>query len=111
MTERAFEVEWTDVALADLEELVDFIAQDEPVAAAAALERLEQAAQRLRQHPQRGRVVTELSRLEVRLYREFVVRPWRIIYRVGPRRVFVLAVLDGRRDLESLLLTRLLRRG
>ena len=44
------------------------------------------------------------------VYRELIVRPWRIIYRVSTKRVLVLAVLDGRRDLEGLLLSRLLRR-
>lgn len=110
-TERSFEVEWTEVALADLEELLDFIAQDEPAASEAVLDRLSQAAQRMVQHPKRGRVVPELARFELQLYRELIVRPWRIIYRVGRGRVLVLALLDGRRDLEQLLLARLLRRG
>ena len=108
---RVFQVEWTEVALVDLEELLDFIAQENPTAAEAALTRLQQAAHRLEQHPHRGRAVPELSRFEIRLYRELVIRPWRIIYRVGQGRVWVMAVLDGRRDLEALLLTRLLRRG
>ncbi len=107
--ERVFEVEWTEVALADLEELLGFIEREDPSAARAVLQRLEQAAQRLERHPQRGRVVPELARFEIRLYRELIVRPWRILYRVGQRRVFVMAVLDGRRDLEALLLSRLLR--
>jgi len=108
-SERVFEIEWTEVALADLEELVSFIEREEPAAAPAVLQRLEQAAQRLARNPQRGRVVPELARFEIRLYRELIVRPWRILYRVGQRRVFVMAVLDGRRDLEALLLSRLLR--
>jgi len=105
-----FQVEWTEVALADLEELLDFIAQENPAAADTVLTRLQHAAQRLERHPHRGRAVPELSRFEIRLYRELAVRPWRIIYRVGRGRVWVLAVLDGRRDLEAVLLTRLLRR-
>jgi toxin ParE1/3/4 len=108
-SERLFEVEWTEVALADLEEVVGFIEREDPSAAHAVLQRLEQAARRLAHHPQRGRVVPELARFEIRLYRELIVRPWRILYRVGQRRVFVMAVLDGRRDLEALLLSRLLR--
>jgi toxin ParE1/3/4 len=106
-----FEVLWTEVALADLEDLLGFIEREAPDAAGAVLSRLEQAAQRLEQHPHRGRVVPELARFELRLYRELIVRPWRIIYRVGHRRVFVMAVLDGRRDLEALLLARLLRQS
>ena len=78
--------------------------------ALAVLERLEQAAARLESMPLRGRLVPELARRNIRLYRELIVRPWRIIYRVGTGRVWVLAVLDGRRELEGLLLSRLLRR-
>jgi len=101
-----FAVEWAEIARTDLDELLDFIAQDEP---GAALAGLEQAAKRLESMPLRGRVVPELARQNIRLYRELIVRPWRIIYRVGTGRVLVLAVLDGRRDLEGLLLARLLR--
>lgn len=112
MTSRStFEVLWTEVALADLEDVVGFIEEEDPGAASTVLDRLEQAAQKLEQHPNRGRVVPELARFELRLYRELIVKPWRIIYRVGQRRVLVMAVLDGRRDLESLLLSRLLRQS
>ncbi len=50
----AFQVEWTEVALADLEELLDFIAQENPAAADALLTRLQQAAQRLERPPPPG---------------------------------------------------------
>ena len=87
MTSRStFEVLWTEVAAADLEDVVGFIEQEDPGAARAILDRLEQTAQKLEQHPYRGRVVPELARFELRLYRELIVRPWRIIYRVGQRR-------------------------
>jgi len=50
-----------------------------------------------------------LKHLDVLTYRELIVRPWRIIYRFDAQRVYVLGVLDGRRDLASLLLERLTR--
>jgi toxin ParE1/3/4 len=108
---RRFSVEWAEIARTDLDELLDFIEQDSPGAALAVLGRLEQAAKRLETMPLRGRVVPELSRRNIRLYRELIIRPWRIIYRVSTHRVLVLAVVDGRRDLEGLLLSRLLRRS
>lgn len=106
-----YAVEWTEVALADLDDVVSFIEREDPLIAEKVLQRLESAARTLEHHPQRGRVVPELVRFEIHLYRELVVRPWRILYRLGEGRVFVLAVLDGRRDLETLLLARLLRRA
>jgi toxin ParE1/3/4 len=47
--------------------------------------------------------------VDVHQYREVIERPWRILYRIDGDTVLVLAVLDGRRELRSLLLERLLR--
>jgi toxin ParE1/3/4 len=54
-------------------------------------------------------VVPELQAVDVLQYRELIERPRRIIYRIEPDQVVVLAVLDGQRDLGSLLLERLVR--
>ena len=45
----------------------------------------------------------------IRNWRELIVKPYRIIYRIDEDTVNVLAVLDGRRDLQDLLLERLIR--
>jgi len=58
---------------------------------------------------ERGRVVPELGRLHVREYRELIVAPYRLVYRVTPREVAVLVALDARRNLEDVLLDRLIR--
>ena len=42
-------------------------------------------------------------------YRELIERPWRVAYRIEPERIFIVAVLDARRDLQTLLLERLIR--
>ena len=63
----------------------------------------------LRELPERGRVVPELRSVDVFVYRELIAKPWRIIYRFERGRVFVLVVLDSRRDLTSILLERLAR--
>ena len=59
--------------------------------------------------PLRGRTVPELRSVGVQTYRELVEGPWRIVYRYDARHVYVIAVLDARRDLSSLLLERLVR--
>jgi len=102
-----WEVVWSQVALRDLERIVDFIAQDAEVNAAQTLDRLEGAARKLTSSPLRGRVVPELRALALTSLRELVVPPWRLVYRVGARRVLIIGVLDSRRDLELALLTRL----
>ena len=75
----------------------------------SVLEKIEKRAVTLRQFPERGRIVSELRTLDVFLYRELIERPWRIVYRFDDKRVYVLAVLDSRRELTSLLLERLIR--
>jgi plasmid stabilization system protein ParE len=42
-------------------------------------------------------------------YRGLLNAPWRIVYRVDNRQVLIMAVLDSRRDLQTLLLGRLAR--
>jgi toxin ParE1/3/4 len=73
----------------------------------AVLDKLQHRASALAIAAERGRIVPELRAVGVRHYRELIERPWRIIYRIEGARVLVLAALDGRRDLEALLLDRL----
>lgn len=81
MTARRFAVEWSEVARRDLERIVDYLAEDNPAAALRVLARIEKRAAALDILPERGRVVPELARLGVRLYRELQVPPHRLIYR------------------------------
>ena len=93
----------------DLESLVEYIASESPERAGQVLDRIERRASALSTQPARGRIVPELRELGVLHYRELVEDPWRIIYRIEPGEVFVLAVLDAHRDLQTLLLERLVR--
>ena len=104
-----YEILWTETARVDVEEIARFIAHDSAENALAVLDRLEHSAKNLAFLPERGRFVPELKQLSVLAYREIIVRPWRIIYRFDVDRVYVLGVLDGRRDLSSLLIERLIR--
>lgn len=75
----------------------------------SVLDRLQERAEPLTTAAEFGRPVPELRSIGVHQYRELVERQWRIVYRIEPDSVMVLAALDGRRDLESLLLDRLVR--
>ena len=102
---------WTLTAKQDLESIVDFVARDNPNAAGSILQILRKRAATLKNLPQRGRIVLELADLGLRLYRELLVTPWRIVYRITNTTVYVMMVIDGRRNAEDLLLERLVRRG
>lgn len=100
---------WTRTAQRDLDAIIAFIAADSIENALTVLDRLQERAQSLNTAAERGRLVPELRVIDMHQYLEVIERPWRIVYRIEPDSVMVLAVLDGRRDLESLLLDRLVR--
>lgn len=107
MSPRYYRVDWADVARWDLLGIVEYLADRNPDAAAAALEKLKRKASTLKTAPRRGRVIPELQRLQIREYRELVIAPYRMIYRISGRRVLVLGIFDSRRNLEDVLLDRL----
>lgn len=105
----SFQVRWTETAEEDLTAIVEYIAAENPDAALAIFDRISRHAAELHEFPERGRVVPELHRFGIANYRELLPSPWRVIYRIEQKTVFVTALLDGRRDLEDLLLERVVR--
>jgi toxin ParE1/3/4 len=94
----------------DIDDIVRYIAEHDGIAHAAhVLAGIERACLALAELPHRGNIPKELVALGIRDYREVHFKPYRIIYRVLPGRVVVYCVLDGRRDMQSLLQIRLLR--
>jgi toxin ParE1/3/4 len=59
-------------------------------------------------HPERGSYPKEISALGSREYRQRFYKPYRIIYRVIGKRVYIYLIADGRRDFQTLLARRLL---
>ena len=104
-----FMVLLTNDAARDLEALYDYIARhDAPQKADYVLEQIEKAFDRLSEFPERGAYPKELAALGIREYREIFFKPYRIIYRIMDKDVYVLLIVDGRRDMQTLLQRRLL---
>ena len=105
-----FEVQLPRDALGDLEEIDDYIRRhDGPGNAKHVLERIDRAFASLGEHPHRGRHPMELLEVGVREYREIFFKPYRIIYRALEDNVYVLLIVDGGRDMQTLLQRRLLQ--
>jgi len=105
-----YKVLWASVAEKDFKEIIEFIAVSNPLEALKIFENIRHRVSALHSLPERGRIVPELQKEGVFLYRELVVAPWRIIYRISQSEVFVLAVLDARQNVEDIILRRLLTR-
>jgi toxin ParE1/3/4 len=104
-----FEVLLTNDAARDLEEIYYYIAlHDSPQKADYVLSRIEKVFSGLAEFPERGVYPNELLALGIREYREIFFKPYRIVYRVMDNIVYVFLIVDGRRDMQSLLQRRLL---
>ncbi len=99
----------TDSAVSDLEELDTYIAQyDSLQSADEVLSKIEEIINSLSELPERGTYPQELLSLGIRDYREVFFKPYRIIYRVIKNKVYIYLIVDGRRDMQTLLKRRLL---
>jgi toxin ParE1/3/4 len=96
-------------AESDLEALHRHLAEfDSPASADRLLDRLMTVVHSLEQSPERGSHPKELLALGIKAYRQVLFKPWRLIYRVDRGVVYVVLIVDGRRDLQSVLAERLL---
>jgi toxin ParE1/3/4 len=104
-----FAVFLTKDAAGDLTELCDYISvNDSPRKADHVLKQIEKSFSMLSEFPDRGVYPKELLKLGIREYREIFFKPYRIIYRIRDKNVYVLLIADGRRDMQALLQRRLL---
>lgn len=72
------------------------------------LDGLTEVAESLSNFPGRGSHPQELLALGMREFLQSLFKPYRVIYRVIGKQVIIYVIADGRRDMQSLLLRRLL---
>ena len=107
---KRYRVRMTEEAERDLIDIYSYVAIHDSVEKAAhVLDQLEPRCSSLAESPLRGHIPPELDRIGVTSYREVHFKPYRIIYEVIGQDVFVHCVLDGRRDMQSVLERRLVR--
>lgn len=106
MKKETYQVFWTQTAQQDLKKIIEYISYGSRIQARKAYLSIRQKAHNLREMPLQGRCVPELKYYNIMTYRELIVPPWRIIYKIEQSKVWVLAVIDGRRNVEDILLDR-----
>ena len=104
-----FDVLLTEGAAQDLESIHDYIAEFDSVTNAnGVLDELMEVVGSLEQFPERGSYPKELAGLGIKEYRQAFFKSYRVIYRVTDRQVIIYLIVDGRRDMQSVLTRRLL---
>ena len=104
------QVFWTDVAENDLKDIIGYISIRNPYNAQKILKKIKSNAPNLYTFPERGRIVPELQEQGISQYRELIISPWRLIYRIAEKEVYVLSLLDSRQNVEDILLKRLIHK-
>lgn len=108
MVER-FQVFWSPSAIRDLDDILDYVATSRGADAAVQLySSIVGRVSTLSQSPKRARVVPELRDVGIRDYRELILAPYRVPFRISGKVAAILGVFDGRRELSELLLKRAL---
>ena len=93
---------WTEPALSDLDDIAEYIALDKVEAARRLVKQVFKSDGELEHFPELGRKPPEL---ENSTYREIIVNPCRIFYRVDKNdNVYILYVMRGERQLRKHLL-------
>jgi plasmid stabilization system protein ParE len=86
------ELIWTDPALQDLDAIADYIALDKPNAARMFVSKVFEQVQSLKKFPRLGSSPPELPGMP---YRQLVIPPCRIFYRIEENKVLIFHVMRG----------------
>ena len=106
----SFQVKLARQTIFDIEEIYAYLpAQEGREIAEKVLDGLQKSVLGLSHLPERGHFPPELEGLGLADIREIHFKPYRIVYQVRDKMVYVLAAADGRRDFRSLLSRRLVR--
>lgn len=104
-----FDVQLTLGAERDLEVLYDWTVLNRSLGEAdELLDALMARAASLVEFPLKGAVPKELQVLGISEFRQVLLSPYRVIYRVVGDAVFIVMIADGRRDMQALLERRIL---
>jgi addiction module RelE/StbE family toxin len=93
-------VVWTDEAKAHLDDIYRYIQRDAPLYATQMVDKLTRRAGQLIDHPRSGRILPQYDDENLR---ELIVYPYRLIYRLKPDRIDIIAVFHGAQRLPDSL--------
>ncbi|HAB79068.1 MAG TPA: plasmid stabilization protein [Glaciecola sp.] len=95
------EIIWTNPALDDINDIAEYIALSNLLSAKKLVSKIFDKVERLEMLPESGKKPIELTSLN---YREVIVNPCRIFYKIDNDKVYILHVMRQERDLRKFLL-------
>ncbi len=92
---------WTEPAFIDLNEIAEYIALDKPTAASSLVKKIFTKTERFENFPNSGRNPLEFKKSR---YKEIIVNPCRIFYRIDGNNIYILYIMRSERKLRQFLL-------
>ncbi len=93
------EVKWSPEAIEDLEAIAEYIIRDSEYYARSVVTGMLAVSRDIREFPFIGRIVPEIGDENIR---ERFVYSYRLIYRIEPERILIVAVIHGKRLMENI---------
>lgn len=91
---------WTLPAILDLQAIAEYIELDKPEAAKRLVQKVFTTVEKLQRFPKLGKVPKELEDLSNLQYRELIVPPCRIFYRLENQEIYIVAVTRTEKDFK-----------
>ena len=107
--EKIEEIIVSEFAEEDLNEIVDYYFSRSPDYVERIISEFEENVLSLQKHPKSGRIVPELERQGITKYRELIQEYYRIIYEISGNKVILHTIIDGRRNFEDIIISKLSR--
>ena len=94
----------------DLRDIVEYYYEVNQAYSRKIFGKLVERISELEGFPEKGRVVPELRDHNIETYKELIEDPYRIIYKIVNDEVLLVSVIDGRRNVEEILIKKLQRK-
>ncbi len=95
---------WAESALQELDDIAEYISLDKPLAATRFVKTVFEKVDRLSLFPDSGRHIPEIP---LSSYREIIVKPCGVIYRVEEDKVLIVHVSRNEQQVQAYLLEQL----
>lgn len=93
----------------DLREIISYYQSLSPDYVEKTISEFEKNVLSLKDFPKSGRIVPELAKQGIENFRELIQGYYRIIYEISNDTVNVHAIIDGRRDFEDIIISKITR--
>lgn len=93
----------------DLDEIVEYYFPLSQNYVEKVILEFEENVMSLKEFPKSGRIVPELEKQGILQYRELIQGYYRIIYEISDDKVIVHTIIDGRRNFEDIIISKLSR--